>query len=341
MAARRRAGERIVPFRDASVLTGVTIRLMREDDIEAAREAAWRLWPQRMEAIDAWWADPACWPTLTIWRDRVLQYDFFHLQERGHVRAGLTLRPDSDRPPWFWRECRRPVIEQLLNAGYRTMDSYIRADRPDFVDAMRELWAASVDGYTADGQWVHLVYDLERCLAQCTGAPERKSIPGWRYDVGPYVVREAYAVEPLMEALTELWGSTHPRLAVVMDELLAGWELDRGAVLAAERDGIIRAARMIRPRRRPGWCVHTFLEPVTDTEAEDALAEAGTVWQLAVGYEVASVFIPDWMAELPAAQARRRYLGPAVIDEIHHERTQSLELRWDLRRLAAYRGIRG
>jgi hypothetical protein len=129
--------------------------------------------------------------TVVAWRDRILQYDGYTLVG-NQLHAGLTLRPERDRPAWFWRECRRPVWDMLLAAGFTKMQTVIRGDRADWIAVMQDMWALREWGRRDGGKWIVLNYDIPASRARCVGWPARRTLgAAWRWTDGALSCREA------------------------------------------------------------------------------------------------------------------------------------------------------
>ncbi len=284
----------LMPFAPVELLPGLVVRQLAGEDLAAywpmaaAGSVGW-ITPSTMAE---WQAEPdRNWLTVTEWKGRILQFDFFHLEHGvGEVRAGLTLRPARDRSSWFWREVRRPVLERLLALGYRTMHSRIRAHVAAWAETMARLWGAT-SVQLPNGQ-TQMRYDLQTCLGLCEGWPLRPTAaaPG---------VHEVTAEEaaPLLEAA---WGR-HPGLPGALRLLEAAWHLDRAALLAVGPH--VRAVRW-------RWGTTGALIALTPIQApQPDVSALVREWLRAAGYTHLRVFVP-------AAQ----YSGSAAIrDQLARE----------------------
>jgi hypothetical protein len=312
---------RLVPFQPVELEPGLVVRLLHEPEVAAhhALVLASDLYGDQERRVEKWWQTASIWPTVVTWRGTILQYDYFHLEDERHVLAGLTLRPSRDRAQWFWKMVRRPVLEQLIHAGYRTMSSAIRADRRDWIEKMKGMWQATETGASRDGRWVHLRYDLRTCLTAAGSPPSPRHLPGWTWGRDGVRVREATPEDisaRLPVAIAADWGNGSPdrRASELLGRLDAGVTIDRGTVLVTEVDGRLDEIRLVRPRgldgRGPVGGMIGLTRSRVPMTARHVVAMEGMVrWALAVGYREMVTWLPAAQLRVPAFIARMRHFG--------------------------------
>jgi len=306
---------RRIPFEAVELRPGLVVRLLADEERPAhlAAVQATGLYGDAITTLEQWWNDPHVWPTVVAWRGQILQYDYFHLLPDRCVQAGLTLRPSRGRGQWFWSEMRRPVLEQLVGAGYRTMVSAIRADRRDWIETMKQLWQATETGTARDYRWVHLQYHLPTALAVAVPVVPQRRLSGWMWERDGVTVREASDAEVATDVpqhLAEHWIANPQRGDYVLGLLEAGVELDRGTVLVTEVTGQLEAVRMIRPHGLDGGGTVGAFVALTRTQSLRVAVEAGVCrWALAAGYSTLLTWVPDVMLRDPELAARLARTG--------------------------------
>jgi hypothetical protein len=305
--------ERRYRFRDVELKPGLVVRLLRDDEVSACqasvREAGIHEDPEGN--VRRWWRSTHCWPTVVEYRGRIWQYDFFHVHPHGqHVHAGHTRRPFRDRSAAFWREVRRPVLEQLIGHGFSYMESIIRADRRDWVEVMVRSFDATETGTTVDGRWVRLRYDLARSLSACTGWPARRTanVPG------VLEITPAQAIERLEVA----WGD-RPRKADAIRMAEEWWLLDEATLL--DIGGHVRVIR----ERSSEEARLAMLTPVDAPQPE--VSAAIRAWCRAAGYRRVSSFLPIAQSRASAAmRAQVEANGFRVVREVRGPSGPALEV---------------
>ena len=106
-------------------------------------------------------------------------------RRRGRIRSA-SRRISRERPHWFWREAEAPVIRAMRGAGIRSLRSFARADRPDWIAALKRNYGAVEVARLP--KTVHLEYPLDAhggSLHRLAGASHGGA--GWQW-TGPRVL---------------------------------------------------------------------------------------------------------------------------------------------------------
>lgn len=279
-----------------------------------------------------WAHDPADWVFVTLWRGLPIGYQRYRFPTRHpdpdapqDVDVGFTVHLDRSRPAWFWRECERPVFEALLRLGFYTGRSRTRADRPDWIAALRESYGAEEVGRSGDGKWTVLRWDFHRARQLCIGWPARVVVPGWEYQEGTLVVREGREdeLELVRQTMETIWssrlmrrvsprGSTRQR-AIVMQMFEEWMELDKATLLLGFVSGELRHVRAVRRRRGQVSSV-AWLTPLLTEQM--GMTRALIDWHRRAGYERATAFLPLWQWEHPRVQEHAAKAGIREIRRI-------------------------
>jgi hypothetical protein len=307
---------RVFPIPAMTPLPGVEIREMTE--VEAAqleaRVAASGLYPEPAQQLAArvqlWWEDPRCWPLAIAWQGTPLQFECYHFaaDRPGVVVAGFTTHLDRGRPHWFWRECEGPIFTALQAAGATTIESFIRADRQDWVAALVANYGAANRGPVANGRYTRLEYDLADSLTRFTGfPPPRTAGPSWTFAQGAVVVREEANLSVVRALMTASWGADHPRLPDMLATLDERTALDQGTVLVGAVNGVDADAYVIR-QRRPAMSSMSSLTQFRPAPNAGVTLKGVATWQQLVGYQQASVYVLDSRLQGGAAAAWTQWI---------------------------------
>jgi len=307
---------RLFPIPAMSPLPGIEVREMTEAEVDQleAWVATSGLYPEPARRVAArvqlWWGDPRCWPLAIAWQGRPLQFECYHFTDRpGVVTAGFTTHLDRGRPHWFWRECEGPIFAALQAAGATTIESFIRADRQDWVAALVANYGAVNLGPRSNGAYTRLEYDIADSLTRFTGFPApRTAGPGWTFAQGQVVVREETDQALVRDLMAVSWGPSHPRLPDMLAMLDERTALDQGTVLVGAVSSFDVDAYVIRPRRPLLSSVSSLTQFRPAANYGLALKGVAT-WQAAVGYTSASVYVLDSRLQGAAGPAWAQWIA--------------------------------
>jgi len=238
-------------------------------------------------------------PVATVWKNEILQLELYSFQEENlnSATAGFTTHLDRERPYWFWQQAAKPVFEHLVNLGVENVDAYIRADRPDWIQTLKDHYGA--EELRGSSSTVLLRYK-PKTLLNITGRwPERKLIANWSWREGNITIRQGTADDlPLIKnwlsgnnATTTIW-SDGKRL-----NLVDKWyEIDNATpLLAFDRDNLIDVW-LVRQR-------HSGLSGVValglSSQKLNLVRRGMLQWQRDVGYSYSSFFLKKELSGSP------------------------------------------
>jgi len=267
---------------------------------------AWLHLARRIDNADAW---AMTW----TFQGQPIQHQIIRQMRPGEMTYGYTVHLNRERPHWFWRELERPVIEGMLQAGATGIYSSTRSDRPDWIQQLRDNYGAEV--HETHAKTTVLKYPLPTILSRFVGWPVRKTV-GFDQTTGRVRVWEATAAD--LPAVRELArGVPVARRAIALRALEEWFHMDRATLLLGALDGVLRYARLIRPRRGTVGAV-SHVGPVFN-EPEQALVTAAIrTWAQGAGYTTLTSFIPESLIDNPLVQAQLARSG--MVEIARHQR---------------------
>lgn len=254
--------------------------------------------------VAEWYHSDLCWPMVVTWKGEPIEFEAYHFYENrpGVVHVSFNVRLRRDRPYRFWREVFRSFFEILKSLGITTIESRVRADRPDYIEGLVQTYGAQRLG--GDGAWTNLRYSLDRAIALGQGWPDRATAgAAWRWTEGDLEIREASAED--LAALPDALGRQFRFMkgGGRARQILEDWTaLDGAAVVLGTVDGELRYARAIR-QRSPGVAAWASLLPFYDEPAQATAARGFAAWARAAGFAKGTTFVPRAQYEHPAIQA--------------------------------------
>ena len=286
-------------------------------------------WMQLASRIDR----PDTWQVVLEFEGRPLQLELITRDDEGHATIGFTAHFTRERPHWFWREAEAPVIRAMRGAGIRSLRSFARADRPDWIAALKRNYGAVEVARLP--KTVHLEYPLDAMEARFTGWPARRTAgPGWQWTGPRVLVREATEAEIpwLMAELQRIWGLGHAAVPNVRRILSEQWALDRATLLLGFVDGVLTDVHAYRART--GALVNdAILTRVRDPQADTPqrlIREGLTRWCQRVGYDELSGHIPDAVYDSPTFRRYLQHAGARPTRRHTRFRAPMVEIRVDL-----------
>jgi hypothetical protein len=235
------------------------------------------------------------WAGALIFQGRPLQFEILRLEDAPGAAIDLTLRASRERPDWFWREIHRPIFEALAGVGIQRVDYWAplgggdqawRAFYAEQLGAVKTAdWKTGRPGFLRGGG---MRWEWPVTLARFTGWPARKHV-GFDQTLGRVRVWEATAAD--LPALHQLIDDTIPPARKALTHRVAEewWHLDRATLLLGTRDGVLRYARVIRPRRGTQGGM-AFLSGLFDEPELEQSAQLALQWAKQAGYATLSIF---------------------------------------------------
>jgi hypothetical protein len=268
---------------------------------------SWLMLAQRIDNGDAW-------QMALLFNGVPLQFELVNIVGDTATFA-LTYHMSRERPHWFWREAERPVFEALKAVGVKKIQSRTRADRPDWIQALKDNYGAVETGEW-DSKTKRLEYPLDLTIFK--GWPARRLL-GFDMTTGPVRTWEATAADiPAMKVLAAQIPGAQRQIALRMiDEW---WHLDRATILLGSRNGNLRYIRAVRESRGTVAAIAN-LATLFDEVGQGAMGTHVKTWARQVGYTALRSLFPSRLVSTAAAQAQIARSGARVVGE----RTQYLE----------------
>lgn len=253
------------------------------------------------------------WQLVLSFQGRPLQYEVVTLDPtRTRATFAITYHATRERPSWFWRECEQPVFGALDALGIEALESRTRADRPDWIQSLKDNYGARQVGRSAAGI-TRLRFPIE--MARFVGWPARIALG---HDVTTGNVRTWEATAADLPALKQLIMDTVPstRRGLALQMVDEWWHLDRATFLLGAKDGTLRYARALR-LRKPGIAGLAHLGAMYDEPEQAQVTAHVRQWCRAAGYTTLSSFIPtrlmasgNMQAQLQRASSRIKAQRP-------------------------------
>ena len=247
---------------------------------------------QRLVAADTW-------ALALTFAGRPLQVELLRLDDAAEaVTIDLTLRATRERPSWFWREALRPLVEACAALGRTRFDVW--SGMEPGARAWRTFYAEQVGARqtvdSSDGRRIGFFrsggtrWTWPVDLSPFTGWPARRTVG---FDQVDGRVRVWEATEAELPAVRQLIADQVPiaRRAIALRMVDEWWHLDRATLLLGARDGELRYARAIRPRKG-AVAGFSILSGVFDEPEQRQMGQAVLAWCKAAGYETVTGFIP-------------------------------------------------
>lgn len=251
-----------------------------------------------------WHDDPFSWPIAVVWQGQVLGYETYHfLESRPEiVRVGFNVRLRRDRPYQFWRRVFKPFFEHLKSLGITTIESRVRADRPQYIDGLVDAYGA--ERVNGDAFGVNLRYSVDQAVGLAQPRPAKSTAgPQWSWSESPVTVREAadedMAVLRLQIDDAFRFAPGRARAKQILEDWTA---LDGATVVLGLLNGTIRYARSVR-RRVGTTAAWASLLPFYDEPDQAVAARGFAAWGRAVGYVKGTTFVPHSQYQNPIIQA--------------------------------------
>lgn len=265
------------------------------------------------------------WANTLTFNGQPIQYETVLLQGE-QLRFVFTTHFTRERPAWFWREVTKPIYEAAAGMGVTRLVSFTRADRPDWIQSLKDNYGAVERPNPGDSLTRRLEYPLD--LGRFQGWPARKLV-GFDQTTGTVRVWEATAAD--LPAIRQLIRDQVPpgRRALALRTAEEYWHLDRATVLLVAKDGVLRYARAIRPRRGAvGNIAH--LSAVSDDPEQDVAIAATRAWGLQVGYSQLTTFLPTRLMQSANIQKQFARAQARVVRERPDFRDPMTEIVYDL-----------
>jgi hypothetical protein len=241
---------------------------------------------------------------------------------------------NRERSKWFWREAEQPVFAALKAMGVKSIQSRTRADRPDWIQSLKDNYNAVETGEW-DSKTKRLEYPLDMTIFK--GWPARRTAgPGWTWShAGSGLeIREMTAADfnAVYADVAQTWGGeAHPAVPNVRRILHEQWHLDRATVLVAYRAGELVGVFSLRPRRQQ--VVHSAIcSRYGDPEAHvmwRMMYRGVCEWAYTVGYTTLTGMIPQPVWDTPSFRRALRHARATVVAKRRHL-TDFIEVAHDL-----------
>lgn len=277
-------------------------------------------------------ANEDSWQFCLEFQGRPLQHEKIRRDPNGLLATfALTVHHSRERPSWFWREAERPVFQLLLRSGIRFLQSRTRADRPDWIASLQANYGATVLGDwgpALPGEPLTKRLEFPVDLGVFTGWPTRKQV-GFDQTVGRVRVWEATAAD--LPALRQLIDDTVPIARKPLAHRIAEewWHLDRATLLLGARDGVLRYARVIRPRRGTQGSL-AFLSGMFDEPELEASAQLVLQWAKQAGYTMLSIFAKPAALAAGSVPQMRQNRQARIVKEHTQFRERFTEIEFDV-----------
>lgn len=260
----------------------------------------WLMLAQRIDNENAW-------QMALSFQGRPLQFEVIPI-EGDLATFSLTYHMNRERPHWFWREAEKPVYEALRAAGVKRIQSRTRADRPDWIQSLKDNYGAVETGEW-DAKTKRLEYPLD--LNVFKGWPARRQV-GFDQTTGR--VRTWEATDADLPAVRQLIRNTIPvgQRAVALRMLDEWWHLDRASILLGARDGSLRYARATRHRKGTRGAL-AFLSGVFDEPTQGQMAAHVKAWCRQAGYTTMTTMIPTRNLANSHIQAHLARAGSRIV----------------------------
>lgn len=248
----------------------------------------------------------------------------------GKATINFTMHFNRERPHWFWREAEKPIFERLARAGYKTVFSRTRKDRPDWIAALKKNYGAVE---VAEEEKVRVLeYPIDLNIFK--GIPARLSLGSdWSLSQDNITIREATDIDysAVVEMVRDAWKG-NPRLELSLRVLDEWWNLDRAALLLMYEDGKLIDARLFR--HRTGNIVSvSSLVPLSKILRQLALyAGLYHQWARQLGYKKMTTFVDEESYQRNQLVFNTKHANRGwVLKEIHRRfRKPMVEMEYDI-----------
>jgi hypothetical protein len=262
---------------------------------------SWLMLAQRIDNEDTW-------QMALMFNGVPLQFELVNIVG-DTATFSLTYHMNRERPHWFWREAEQPVFAALKAMGVKRIQSRTRADRPDWIQALKENYGA-----VEMGEWDAQTKKLEYPLTMTTfrGWPARK-LSGFDMTTGPIRTWEAVEEDlPAVRTLADQIPGAQGRIARRMiDEW---WYLDRATILLGSRNGVLRYARALRQSRSTVAAIGTF-SALFDEPGQGVMAGHVKDWARQAGYTTIRSLFPTRLMSSSRVQAQITKSGARVVGQ--------------------------